>query len=100
MQPFDYRRLTRYGLERLATTHGFQVESSAQLGRLTDVLATLISDCSILPLSRSLLVKAKVALLRGGAAALVRILDSRALSSAVAINANVFLSNGVVLRAQ
>jgi hypothetical protein len=100
MQPFDYRRLTPYGLERLATTHGFQVESSAQLGRLTDVLATLISDCSILPLSRSLLVKAKVALLRGGAAALVRILDSRALSSAVAINANVFLSNGVVLRAQ
>jgi Methyltransferase domain len=100
MEPYDFRRLTLYGLERLASDHGFRVESSDRLGRLTDVLAMLLADASILPLSRSPFVKAKVVLLRGAVAALTRVLDSRALSSGVAINSNAYLSNGVVLRAQ
>lgn len=100
MEPYDFRRLTHYGIERLAADHGFRVESSAQLGRGTDVLAMFLTDLSILPLSRSPLTRLKVALLRGAAAALVRLLDSRALSARVAINSNAYLSNGVVLRAQ
>ena len=81
MEPYDFRRLTRHGLERLAADHGFRLESSARLGRLTEVLAMLLADASILPLSRSPLARAKVVLLRGAAAALVRVLDSRALSA-------------------
>jgi len=100
MEPYDFRRLTLHGIARLAADHGFRVESSARLGRLTDVLAMLIADASVLPASRSLFAKAKVVLLRGAAALLVRVLDSRALSARVAINSNTYLSNGVVLRAQ
>jgi hypothetical protein len=100
MEPYDFRRLTLHGVERLAADHRFRVESSARLGRLTDVLAMLIADASILPVSRSLFAKAKVVLLRGAAALLVRIFNSRALSAGVAINSNAYLSNGVVLRAQ
>jgi hypothetical protein len=100
MEPYDFRRLTLHGVERLAADHGFRVESSARLGRVTDVVATLLADASILPLSRSPLAKAKVVLLRGAAAALVRVLDSPSLSARVAINSNAYLSNGVVLRAQ
>ena len=100
MEPYDFRRLTLHGLERLAADHGFRVESSARLGCATDVLAMLLADASILPLSRSPLARAKVVVLRIAAAALVRVLDSRALSARVAINSNAYLSNGVVLRAQ
>jgi Methyltransferase domain len=100
MEPYDFRRLTLHGLERLAADHGFRVESAARLGRLTEILAMLLADASILPLSPSLLVKAKVAVLRTVVAVLVRILDSRALRSNVAINSNAYLTNGVVLRAQ
>ena len=99
MEDYDFRRLTMLGVERLAATHGFRVEASARLGRLTDVLATLVADSSILPVSPSLFAKAKVVLLRRLAAALVRLLDSRALPAGIAINSNCYLSNGVVLRA-
>jgi hypothetical protein len=99
MEPYDFRRLTLHGLERLAADHGFRVESSAQLGRLPDVLAMLVADASILPVSRTLFARAKVALLRLAAAAVVRVLDSPALSAGIAINSNAYLSNGVVLRA-
>lgn len=100
MEPYDFRRLTLHGVQRLAADHGFAVEASTPLGSLQDVLATVIQDASILPASRSLLAKAKVALLRASAAVMVRLLASRALSAGVAINSNCYLSNGVVLRAK
>jgi hypothetical protein len=99
MEPYDFRRLTLHGVQRLAADHGFAVEAAAPLGRLPAVLATLIADASILPLSRSLVARAKVVLLRIAAATLVRMLDSRALSLGIAINSNSYLSNGIVLRA-
>jgi SAM-dependent methyltransferase len=99
MEPYDFRRLTSHGLQRLAADHGFAVEASVPLGRLPEVLATLIADASILPVSRSAIARAKVVLLRMAAATLVRLLDSRALSQGIAINSNSYLSNGLVLRA-
>jgi 2-polyprenyl-3-methyl-5-hydroxy-6-metoxy-1,4-benzoquinol methylase len=99
MEPYDFRRLTLYGLEQLAAAHGFRVETSARLGRLTHVLAMLVADASILPVSRSVLARAKVVLLRGLRRALLAVLESRALSAGIAINSNAYLSNGVVLRA-
>jgi SAM-dependent methyltransferase len=99
MEPYDFRRLTQYGVQRLAADHGFAVESSTPLGRLPDVLATLIADASILPTSRSLFAKAKVVLVRAAAAGLVRLLDSAIWSRGIVINSNSYLSNGVVLRA-
>jgi hypothetical protein len=99
MEPYDFRRLTVHGIERLAADHGFRVDVSTRLGRLPDVLAMLVADASILPASRSVFAKAKVVILRAAAAAAVRLLDSRALSNGVAINSNAYLSNGVVLRA-
>jgi methyltransferase family protein len=99
MEPYDFRRLTLRGIEQLAADHGFRVESSAPLGRLPDVLATLIADASILPTSRSWFARAKVGMLRLAAAAMVRVLDSATWSRGIVVNANVYLSNGVVLRA-
>jgi hypothetical protein len=86
-------------VQRLAADHGFSVEAASRLGRLTEVLAMLVSDASILPESRSVFTKGKVVALRLAAAAMVRVLEASVLSSGVAINSNCYLSNGVVLRA-
>ena len=99
MEPYDFRRLTLHGVQRLAADHAFAVEASAPLGRLPDVLATLVADASILPTSRSWYAKAKVGGLRVAAAGLVRLLDSKTWSRSIVINSNCYLSNGVVLRA-
>jgi hypothetical protein len=99
MEPYDFRRLTLHGIERLAGDHGFRVERATPLGALPQVLATLVADASILPASRSLSAKVKVGALRAAAAGLVRVLDSKTLSRSVVINSNCYLSNGVVLRA-
>ena len=99
MEPYDFRRLTMHGVQRLAADHGFTVEASAPLGRLPEVLATLIEDASILPASRSWYAKGKVGLLRLAAAAAVRLLDSATWSKGIVVNSNCYLSNGVVLRA-
>ena len=99
MEPYDFRRLTLHGVRRLAADHGFAVEAATPLGALPEVLATLIADASVLPVSRSPIARAKVGLLRLAAAALVRLLDARSLSTGIAINSNCYLSNGVVLRA-
>jgi SAM-dependent methyltransferase len=99
MEPYDYRRLTLHGMERLAADHGFVVERSERLGTLPHVLTTLLADASILPESRSVFAKAKVAALRVFFAALVRVFDSPSLSRGIAVNSNFYLSNGVVLRA-
>ena len=99
MEPFDFRRLTLHGIQRLAGDHGFQVERATPLGALPHVVATLVADASILPASRSLYSKVKVGALRAATAGLVRLLDSEMLSRSVVINSNCYLSNGVVLRA-
>jgi hypothetical protein len=99
MEPYDFRRLTLHGLERLAADHGFRVEASMRLGRLPELLAMLLADASILPASRSIFAKAKTGLLRLAVAAMLRVLDSRALSTGVEINSNCYLTSGVVLRA-
>jgi methyltransferase family protein len=99
MEPYDFRRLTLHGVERLATDHGFAVVEATPLGRATDVLATLVADLSILPTSRSLASRAKVAVLRAASSAVVRLLDRAWLSRGVAINSNIYATNGVVLTA-
>ena len=99
MEPYDFRRLTRHGVERLAAAHGFRVETAARLGGLPDVLATLCADASILPTTRSLVAKAKVGALRLAVAAAVRLLDSGRWSRGIAVNSNCYLGNGIVLRA-
>jgi hypothetical protein len=99
MEPYVFRRLTQHGIRQLATTHGFLVESTTRLGAFPQVLATLVADASILPGSRSLYARAKVAALRTAAAGLIRLLESDMLSRRVVINSNCHLSNGVVLRA-
>jgi len=99
MEPYDFRRLTLHGLERLAADHDFRIEASARLGRLPEVLAMLVADASILPASPSVHAKVKTGLLRFARAAMIRVLDSRALSRGVVINSNCYLTNGVVLRA-
>ena len=63
------------------------------------MLATLLADTSILPVSRSPFAKMKVLVLRYAADAAVGVLGSRRLSKGIAINSNSYLSNGVVLRA-
>ena len=54
MAPYDFRRLTEYGIARLAADHGFAVVSSERLGSATDALATLVSDISVLPAAPTL----------------------------------------------
>jgi hypothetical protein len=99
MEPYDFRRLTLDGVERLARAHGFRVEASTRLGSLPEVLATMVSDASILPTSRSLIAKAKVGALRIAVAALRRALESATWSKRIVVNSNCYLCNGVVLRA-
>lgn len=100
MEPYDLRRLTLHGVQRLAADHGFGVETATRLGGLPEVLATLITDASMLPVSRSLAARIKVGVLRIAAAAMVRVLDARRLSRGIAINSNCYLGNAVVLRAR
>ena len=47
MAPFDFRRLTQYGIAQLADAHGFDIVSFERLGRTTDSLATLLEDASV-----------------------------------------------------
>jgi ubiquinone/menaquinone biosynthesis C-methylase UbiE len=64
MAPFDFRRLTEYGISRLADDHGFAVVSYERLGCATDSLATLVSDASILPATTAPYDRLKARLLR------------------------------------
>jgi Methyltransferase domain len=100
MEPFDFRRLTGHGISRLAADHGFEVASFEQLGRATDGLATLLADASVLPATRAPYDRLKARLLRMAKSWLVDRLDSPAFSRHVTINANYYLSNGVVLKAR
>ena len=97
MEPYDYRRLTPYGLEQLASTHRFRVERLDRLGTPAQAAATLLADLSILPARRSVLARARVAALRTVLRAGIRGL-ARARHD-VAVNGNTYLGNAVVLRA-
>ena len=99
MEPYDFRRLTQYGVARLAADHGFEVVSSARLGSASEALATLVEDISILPAARTLRSRAKARMLRAAKAWLVAQLDAPSLSDHVSINSNYYLSNGIVLKA-
>jgi hypothetical protein len=99
MEPFDFRRLTEYGISQLAADHGFEVISFERLGSATDGLATLIADASILPATRAPYDRVKARLLRTAKDWLVDLLDSAALSRHVTIAGHYYLSNGVVLKA-
>jgi hypothetical protein len=100
MEPFDFRRLTEYGIAQLAHAHGFDVMSFERLGRTTDSLATLLEDASVLPATPAPYDRVKARLLRMAKSWLVRMLDSSWLSDHVTINSHYYLSNGVVLRAR
>jgi hypothetical protein len=99
MEPFDFRRLTEYGISQLACDHGFEVISFERLGSATDGLATLLADASILPATRAPYDRVKARLLRIAKGWLVDLLDAPALSRHVTIAAHYYLSNGVVLKA-
>jgi Methyltransferase domain len=99
MEPFDFRRLTEFGISQLAADHGFQVISFERLGSATDGLATLLADASVLPATRAPYDRVKARLLRMVKGWLVDALDSPALSRHVTIAAHYYLSNGVVLKA-
>jgi Methyltransferase domain len=99
MEPFDFRRLTLDGIERLASRHGFVVESAARLGSGADVLSTLLSDASYLPTTDSLYARAKVRAARAVTAAALGVLNASFASSNMTMNSNLYLTNGVVLRA-
>ena len=98
MEPFDFRRLTEYGIAQLAAAHGFDVVSFERLGRTTDGLATLLEDASVLPATPAPYDRVKARLLRMAKSWLVRLLDSPWLSDHVTINSHFYLSNGVVLQ--
>ncbi|MFI5179707.1 MAG: methyltransferase domain-containing protein, partial [Vicinamibacterales bacterium] len=100
MEPYDFRRLTGHGVERLAAQHGFRVETVVRLGGAPEVLATLVADVSILPATGSLFARVKTRLLRLAAAVAIRVLDSGLVRGNVVVNSNCYLSNGVILRAE
>jgi ubiquinone/menaquinone biosynthesis C-methylase UbiE len=100
MEPYDYRRLTEYGIARLAADHGFDVVSSVRLGSAADAVATLMADISVLPVARTLRSRVKTGILRAAKSWIVKQLDEPSLSDHVAINSNFYLCNGVVLKAR
>ena len=100
MEPYDFRRLTLHGIQRLAGDHGFQ--------RRTRDAARRAAPCSWRRWSRTrrfcrrrgrCIQRSKSARCGRPPAGLVRLLDSEMLSRSVVINSNCYLSNGVVLRA-
>lgn len=100
MEPYDYRRLTLHGCEELGVRHGFRIERVDRLGDVADVLATVTADVSILPEMPTPYARLKARLLRSAASVLVRAFSARALRGQVALNSNVYLTNGVILRAR
>lgn len=100
MEPYDFRRLTLHGIERLAHAHGFTLASSERLGTGSDVLATMLADVSVLPTTGSLYARAKVRALRAVKMACIAALDSSLVRGNIAMNSNFYLTNGVVLRSK
>ena len=98
MAPFDFRRLTQYGIAQLADATASTSCRSSASAATTDGLATLLEDASVLPATPAPYNHAKARLLRMAKSWLVRMLDSPWLSDHVTINSHYYLSNGVVLR--
>jgi SAM-dependent methyltransferase len=97
MEPYDYRRLTDHGIERLAAANGFRVERVDRFGSAGESAATLIADLSILPTRQSPWARARVAMLRLAARRAAAWLERE--RDGIAINGHLYLGNGAVLRA-
>ena len=97
--PGDFHRLTPGGLAAAAKRVGFSVERQEMLGDAWDVLCTFLADTSVLPVRRALWPRTKSGAVRVARAALLRVLDGRLARRHLAINANSFLANAAVLRA-
>ena len=97
--PEDYRRLTAHGVAQLARDHGFVVVSSVKLGAAPEVIATMLSDVSVLPSAPTIRSRVKTRVLRAVKAWLVSRLASAPLGGDVTINSNCYLSTGIVLKA-
>ena len=98
MEPVDFLRGTPYVIERLAAKYGLAVIESQRLGRVRDVISTILDDVSILPTGRSAFSRLNARLARLARRALVRILQSEACWGSVQLNSNTYLSNAVVLK--
>jgi hypothetical protein len=99
MDPDDFRRLTEHGVAQLARDHGFTVVSSARLGSAPEVVATMLSDVSVLPSAPTFRSRIKTRVLRAARTWLVSRLASASMADHVTINSNLYLSSGIVLKA-
>jgi SAM-dependent methyltransferase len=100
MEPLDFFRGTFYVVERFAQSHRFVVEELVKLGNARDVLSTILDDISILPKRRTLTSRVATRIIRACRRILVKTLQSHSTWSLVHVNANIYLSNGVILRAE
>lgn len=97
--PGDFRRLTPGGLAAAAKRFGFAVERQETLGDAWDVLCTFLADTSVLPARPALWPRTKSAAVQVVRAAMLRVLDGGLVRRHLVINANSFLANAAVLRA-
>ncbi len=99
MEPFDFYRVTHFGIQKLAEQNGFEVEHQECLGNTFDVLSTLLEDTSILPSDRSIVSRIKSRLTQMGKRQLVRMLQSNFFRAGLTANSNFYLNNAVIWRA-
>jgi SAM-dependent methyltransferase len=97
MEPHDYYRATPYAIGAIAETAGFSVEAFQRLGTGLDVLKTIASDLSVLPVMDGVWPRVKTRVLRMARRGLLAALDSSQLTHGVEVNANSYLSGGVIL---
>jgi hypothetical protein len=98
MEPVDFLRGTPYVIERLAAKYGLAIIELHRLGRVRDVISTILDDVSILPTRPSVFSRLKARGVRVARRALVRILQSDTCWGSVQLNSNTYLSNAVVLK--
>lgn len=99
MEPFDFYRVTHFGIQKLAEQNGFEIEHQECLGNTFDVLSTMLDDTSILPTDRSIVSRIKSRLTQVGKRQLVRLLQSNFFRAGLKANSNFYLNNAVVWRA-
>ena len=97
MEPYDYFRATPHAIAAMADAAGFSVETFSRLGSGLDVLGTIAADLSVLPAARGVWPRLKSRLLRSARRQLLATLESRWIRRGLEINANSYLSGGVIL---
>ncbi len=97
MEPYDYFRATPHAVAAMAEAAGFSVETFCRLGSGLDVLNTIAADLSVLPAARGVWPRLKSRLLRSARRQLLAALESRWIRRGLEINANSYLSGGVIL---